>query len=88
MKLKEKINNKNRTIVLIFLIAITIILFFAGFSMGKEIAQVDGDIHAQVAKPILVVENGKDINITSQNKKGDFYFKVKNYNELNELSRC
>ena len=56
--------------------------------MGKEIAQVDGDIHAQVAKPILVVENGKDINITSQNKKGDFYFKVKNYNELNELSRC
>ena len=88
MKLKEKLNSKKRTIVLIFVISITLILFLTGFSMGKEIAQVDGDVHAQVAKPILVVENGKDINITSQNKKGDFYFKVKNYNELNELSRC
>lgn len=88
MKLIKKLNVKKRTIVLIFLITITIILFLTGFSMGREIATVDGNVQAQIAKPILVVENGKDINITSQNKKGDFYFKVKNYNEFNELSRC
>ena len=88
MKLKEKLNSKKRTIILIFLITITLILFLTGFSMGKEIAKVEGNVYAQVAKPILEVENGKDIDITSQNKKGDFYFKVKNYNELEELSRC
>ena len=88
MKLKEKINSKKRTIVLIFLISITIILFLTGFSMGKELTIVNGNIQAQVAKPILIVENGKNINITSENRNGNFDFTIKNYNELNEISRC
>ncbi len=85
--MKEKIKERKKQIIIFMVIMITIILFFSGFSMGKGINRKDINGKTEVAKPILQVENGSSIEINNTNKIGTYEFKVKNYNEQEEITQ-
>lgn len=82
--MKEKFKNRKKELTIIFIISIVVIFFFSGFSMGKGFSKKDISGQAEVAKPILQVENGTNLEINNTNSKGIYEFKVKNYNEQGE----
>ena len=81
---KEKIKY-NKPAIIIILIALILIVFFSGISLGKTIHNSTIKNSTEVAKPILEVEKDSEIIITEDNKKGEYNFKVKNYNDLEEV---
>ena len=83
----KKIKIKNgKILALIIVILIVIVLFFTGYSIGKEIINVNVNATTQIAKPIMIVENNPAIDITSIKNTGYYDFKVKNYND-NEINQ-
>lgn len=85
-KREKKIYKREMTLIII--ISITIILFFSGYSIGKEKSNIDIKMNSEIAKPIILVENSEPINITQENNKGIYNFKIKNYDEngmINEV---
>ncbi len=82
--MKEKLKNRKKEITMVFVIAIILIFFFSGFSMGKGFSRKDVNGNTEIAKPILQVENGTNLEINNINNKGIYEFKVKNYNEQGE----
>ena len=78
---------KKREIVLFLIILMVISLFISGYSMGKSMSTTKINSTADIAKPILEVENNPEITITSTNKESTYDFKVKNYNENEEISQ-
>ena len=83
----KKIKIKNgKILALIIVILIVIVLFFTGYSIGKEIINVNVNATTQIAKPIMIVENNPSIDITSIKNTGYYDFKVKNYND-NEINQ-
>ena len=85
--MKEKLKNRKKEISIIFIIAIILIFFFSGFSMGKGYSKNDINGVAEIAKPIIQVENGNSLEINNQNKEGIYEFKVKNYNDNGEITQ-
>lgn len=83
----EKIKNKKKEITLISIVIIVCILFFSGYSLGKGISNTNIDGNVEIAKPIVVVENDSALDITAQNNVGTYHFKVKNYNENEEITQ-
>ena len=79
MNLKKDKNR--RTLTLVIVSTIVVILFFTGFSIGKEMTNIKIEGNAQIAKPILVVENNPTIDVTTLQNTGFYDFKVKNYND-------
>lgn len=84
---KEKNRNRKQELLLIGMILIIGITFFSGVSMGKAVYNTNIKNNTQIAKPILEVEKGSEIIITEENKKGEYTFKVKNYNQAEEISQ-
>ena len=82
--MKEKFKNRKKEITIVFVISIVLIFFFSGFSMGKGFSRKDVSGNTEIAKPILQVENGTNLEINNINNKGIYEFKVKNYNEQGE----
>ena len=85
--MKEKIKKKKKELILITVILIILIFFFSGFSMGKGYAKSNINGVAEIAKPILKVENGESININNNNEKGIYEFTIKNYDEQDNLTQ-
>ena len=84
---QKKHRNKNREILIICMILIMAITFFSGVSVGKAIYNSNIKNNTQIAKPVLEVEKGSEIIITEDNKKGEYTFIVKNYNQAEEISQ-
>lgn len=84
---KEKNRNRKQELLLIGMILIIGITFFSGVSVGKAVYNTNIKNNTQIAKPILEVEKGSEIIITEENKKGEYTFKVKNYNQAEEISQ-
>ena len=76
--MKIKINKKS---FVIFITVALIILFFSGYSIGREITRTDISGNADIAKPILVIDDEEKININSQNKIGTYKFTIKNFDD-------
>ncbi len=85
--MKEKFKNKKREITLIVIISIVIIFFFSGFSIGKSLNKTNVNINGEIAKPILKVENDKEIYLTKTNEKGVYNFKVKNFDDQDKITQ-
>ncbi len=81
-----KIKN-GKTITLIIVTIIVILLFFTGYSIGKGMTNVKVNTTTQIAKPIMIVENNPTIDITTIKNTGYYDFKVKNYNEENQVNQ-
>lgn len=101
MKFKINLKNKNfslkdlrkektrygKIITIIVLVTLILIVFLSGMSLGKNIHNSSIKNNTEIAKPILEVEKDSEIIITENNKKGEYNFKVKNYNDLEEVSQ-
>lgn len=89
MKLK-KIENKSqgrlKNITYILIIAIIIILFFTGYSIGKGINQIIVKGSTQIAEPIIEIKSNPKIDITTNEKEGTYTFYVRNFDEKNKIS--
>ena len=77
----------NKKYILLFLLFIILIIFlFSKNSLGKQMSNTKINTNSEIAKPILIVENNPAIDITNRNNKGYYDFKIKNYNELDEIN--
>ena len=79
--------NKKK-IIIISIFAIILILFLIGFSMGKAFSKTVINGTADIAKPIIEVNNGKEIEITNKENKGGYDFSVRNFNEQGEINEA
>lgn len=82
----NKIKISKREITLIIISMMVIILFFSGFSIGKGFFETDIKTSAEIAEPILMVENNPKININEKDNIGSYEFKVKNFNEKEKIT--
>lgn len=64
-----------------------LILFFSGYSMGKEHSSVNIDTNAKIAEPIVIVENSPALEMNGKSKEEYYNFKVKNYRETGEITQ-
>ena len=77
----------NKKYILLFLLFIILIIFlFSKNSLGKQMSNTKINTNSEIVKPILIVENNPAIDITNKNNKGYYDFKIKNYNELDEIN--
>ena len=86
-KENRKQKNKKQEFIIICIILVIGITFFSGVSVGKTVYNASIKNNTQIAKPILEVEKGSEIIITEDNKKGEYTFIVKNYNQTEEISQ-
>lgn len=70
-------------ILILFIIMLTL---FCGYSMAKMFDEVIIKGKAEIAEPILLIENNPSIDITALNNCGIYTFRVKNYNEQNKIT--
>ncbi len=81
---EEKASGKNTKIITaILIIFIIILLLFGGYSMARVLEEVIVKGNAEIAEPILIVENNPSIDITAEKNYGEYAFKIKNYDENN-----
>lgn len=86
---KEKnADTKNSKLLTGTIIFFTIILLlFCGYSMARFVEEFIIKGKVEIAEPILVVENNPSIDITALNNYGIYTFKIKNYNEQNQVTQ-
>lgn len=85
-KKEDNSNKKNRFITIGIIMFMIVLLIFCGYSMAKMIEEVIIKGKAQIAEPILVVENNPAVDITENQNYGEYVFNVKNYNEQDKIS--
>ena len=89
MKEQNKVENKNdtvktnRKVTIATVIFMVLILFLAGYSIGKSITEVIIESKAEVAEPILEVKSDPKIDVTAIDNIGEYNFIVSNYKENN-----
>ena len=86
-KEEEQKNSNSKLLTGIIVTFIIVLLLFCGYSMAKAIEEVIIKGQAEIAEPILVVENNPSIDITALKNYGVYTFKVKNYNEQNKITQ-
>ena len=85
---ENNVDTKNSKFLTGILVAfIIILLLFCGYSMAKSIEEFIIKGKAEIAEPILLVENNPSIDITALNNSGIYTFKIKNYNEKNQVTQ-
>ena len=83
---KEEERKSNKFLTAGFIIFIIMLLMFCGYSMAKSIEDYVINAKAQIAEPILIVENNPAIDITQTKNYGEYIFKIKSYNDQAKLS--
>lgn len=78
---------KRREITLILVSIMVLLLFFSGYSMGKEYRSISFEANGKIAEPIMIVENSPTVEVNGDNDKEYYYFKVKNYKETGEVTQ-
>lgn len=86
-KIKIPLKNRKKEITLVLVSIMIVILFFSGYSMGKEYSSTKIETNAQIAEPILIVENNPILEMDGKNEKEFYHFKVKNYKENGEITQ-
>lgn len=83
----KKIKTKKREITLMCVIAMVMILFLSGCSIGKALASTQIKTTGSIAEPVLIVENGSEIKLTATQNEGNYTFAVKNYDETGKINQ-
>lgn len=84
MKIKKI---KKREITLMCVVAMVMILFLSGCSIGKALASTHIKTTGSVAEPVVIVENGSEIKLTATQNEGNYAFSVKNYDETGKINQ-
>lgn len=78
---------KKRELTILTISIMVLILFFSGYSMGKGYSKTNIESKAEIAKPILIVDNNPVIEINGRKQKEYYDFNVKNYEENGEITQ-
>ena len=68
-KVKIPLKIKRREITLILVSIMVLVLFFSGYSMGKEYSNTNIEASSKIAEPILTVENNPVVEINGKKQK-------------------
>lgn len=63
-----------------------LVLFFSGRSIAKGFSNIEIEVNANIAKPILIVEHSPTVNLDGAKEIEYYNFKIKNYNENGEIT--
>lgn len=83
---KIKLKKNKRAILILLIIVFVIIIFLSSFSLGKSLSNMELGGTLKIAEPIIEIENGKEIDITSVNNTGNYEFKIKNYDNEGNIT--
>ena len=83
----RKIKDRKKEGIRIIIIIMTIILLFSGVSLAKAFSKINIETKAEIAEPILKIEDDSTINITRSEEKKSYNFKVKNYDETVKITQ-
>ena len=86
-KKEEKTSKKSKLFSILLIIIIVFMLLISGYSLAKTIEEKTLKVSAQIAEPILVIENNPKIEITESKNEGVYVFKVKNYDVNNKITQ-
>ena len=78
------INKKVRMLIVLLIASFIITIFNIGYGKYIEARQIK--VSAEIAKPIIILEEGNEVVINDNNKEDEYYFKVKNFNSKGEVS--
>lgn len=79
-----KIKNKRKILIILLIIASIITIFNIGYAKYMETREIE--VSAKIAKPIIMLEEGDKVIINDNNKEAEYKFKVKNFNNKEEIS--
>lgn len=63
-----------------------ILILFSTNSLGKYFSKTNIEVDAEIAKPILKIESDSTLDISESKEKEIYRFKVKNYDEINQIT--
>lgn len=86
-KIRKPFPIKRRELTLILVSIMVLVLFFSGYSLGKEYSTISLETNAKIAEPIMMVENSPAVEVDGDNEKEYYHFKVKNYKETGEITQ-
>lgn len=72
--------------MLVILVIIIILIIFVGISFAKYRVNIDGNVLAKIAKPIVELRGEQSISITAINPKSSYIFEVRNYNDKKQIN--
>ena len=78
--------NEKRNITLIIIFSIVLIFFFSNASIGKETSKTKIETKAEIARPIIEIENSEMVDITNSKNEGIYEFKIKNYDKTGNIT--
>ena len=65
---------------------ICILLLFSGYTLAKSIEKKLINVNTQISKPILKIDNEPNLVITEAEKEGIYQFKIRNYDEEENIT--
>lgn len=74
---------KTQTILVIIFF---ILILFSTKSLGKYFSKINIEVNTDIAKPILKIEGDSELDINKIGEKNIYEFKVKNYDESNQIT--
>ncbi len=78
---------KNKKKIIFLIIILCIILFLACIlttgTYSRFFGKILGESKTEIAEPVFVLENTDKKTVNNSNQEVDYYFKVKNYDNLN-----
>lgn len=74
-------------IIITILIIFILIISFSEISLGKYFSKTNIEVKSEIAKPILKIEGDKELNINNLKEKETYNFKIKNYDETNQITQ-
>ena len=86
-KVKIPLKNKKRELTLFLVSVLVLALFSSGYSIGKESSNTNIQTNAEIAEPILIVENSPVVEVNGRKEREYYDFKVKNYKENGEVTQ-
>lgn len=76
---------KKQTILI--LLIFSAVIFLSRYSLGKYFSKTNIEVNAEIAKPILKIEGDAILNISELKEKETYKFKVKNYDESDQITQ-
>lgn len=81
------LNNKKRITVWVFILVMVMLLFLSGPSIAKGTQRTNIEVNASIAVPIVKIEGELPIYINTSEKNQSYEFKIKNYDDEENLTQ-
>lgn len=81
------LNNKKRITVWVFILVMVMLLFLSGPSIAKGTQRTNIAVNASIAVPIVKIEGELPIYINTSEKNQSYEFKIKNYDDEENLTQ-